>query len=96
MKLRDIVMTVKHKRKLKRTSLLISFPAVVMPLHVHMYIHTHNNHVVTCTHTHTLSALPKIVTNGYKALNLQYFFTCGHDEVRAWTIMVRLLAVQSH
>ena len=34
------------------------------------------------------SALPKIITNGYKALNLHYFFTCGHDEVRAWTIMV--------
>ena len=34
------------------------------------------------------SALPKIITNGYKTLNLHYFFTCGHDEVRAWTIMV--------
>ena len=34
------------------------------------------------------SALPKIIINGYKSLNLHYFFTCGHDEVRAWTIMV--------
>ena len=34
------------------------------------------------------SALSKIITTGYQALNLQYFFTCGHDEVRAWTIMV--------
>ena len=36
-----------------------------------------------------LSALEKIITTGYQALNLQRFFTCGHDEVRAWTIMVR-------
>ena len=34
------------------------------------------------------SSLSKIITTGYQALNLQYFFTCGHDEVRAWTIMV--------
>ena len=35
-----------------------------------------------------ISALPKIISNGYKALHLQYFFTCGSDEVKAWTIMV--------
>ena len=34
------------------------------------------------------SALPKIISYGYKALHLQYFFTCGSDEVKAWTIMV--------
>jgi len=34
----------------------------------------------------TTSALPKIVTTGYKALQLIYFFTAGSDEVRAWTI----------
>ena len=27
--------------------------------------------------------------NGYKALNLQYFFTSGKDEVKAWTVQVR-------
>ncbi|XP_071792196.1 obg-like ATPase 1 [Asterias amurensis] len=32
------------------------------------------------------SALNKIITTGYKALQLMYFFTAGHDEVRAWTI----------
>lgn len=32
------------------------------------------------------SALPKIVVSGYQALQLQYFFTAGPDEVRAWTI----------
>ena len=35
------------------------------------------------------SALNKIITTGYKALQLMYFFTAGHDEVRAWTIQVR-------
>ena len=35
-----------------------------------------------------LSALGKIIATGYQTLNLQCFFTCGHDEVRAWTIMV--------
>lgn len=36
------------------------------------------------------SALDKIVKTGYKALQLEYFFTCGKDEVRAWTIQVSL------
>ena len=36
------------------------------------------------------SALSKIVTTGFKALQLQYFFTAGKDEVKAWTILVRL------
>ncbi|CAG8697250.1 14503_t:CDS:2, partial [Ambispora leptoticha] len=34
----------------------------------------------------TQSALPKIIVAGYQALQLMYFFTCGPDEVRAWTI----------
>jgi len=34
----------------------------------------------------TTSALSKIITTGFKALGLQYFFTVGADEVRAWTI----------
>lgn len=32
------------------------------------------------------SALPKILNQGYKCLQLIYFFTCGEDEVRCWTI----------
>ncbi|KNC86691.1 obg-like ATPase 1 [Sphaeroforma arctica JP610] len=32
------------------------------------------------------SALPKIIKAAYKSLRLQYFFTAGPDEVRAWTI----------
>ncbi|KAG0737703.1 hypothetical protein G6F16_010507 [Rhizopus arrhizus] len=32
------------------------------------------------------SVLPKIIVNGYAALQLIYFFTGGPDEVRAWTI----------
>lgn len=34
------------------------------------------------------SALSKIITNGFKALHLEYFFTAGADEVKAWTIKV--------
>lgn len=32
------------------------------------------------------SIIPKIITSGYKCLDLINFFTCGADEVRAWTI----------
>jgi obg-like ATPase 1 len=32
------------------------------------------------------SALPKILKQGYKCLQLIYFFTSGEDEVRCWTI----------
>lgn len=53
--------------------------------HTHTHMHTL---VTTYSLSHCHSALPKIITTGYKALNLQYFFTCGHDEVRAWTVMV--------
>jgi obg-like ATPase 1 len=42
-----------------------------------------------CTDNNVGSSLPKVIVNGYKALHLQYFFTCGPDEVRAWTIHVR-------
>jgi obg-like ATPase 1 len=36
----------------------------------------------------TQSALPRIIVAGYQTLQLMYFFTCGPDEVRAWTIRV--------
>merc|ERR1712098_1038255 len=36
--------------------------------------------------TKCTSILEKIVVQGYKALQLQYFFTAGEDEVKAWTI----------
>lgn len=41
------------------------------------------------------SALDKIVTTGFKALGLQYFFTAGPDEVKAWTIKKNSLAPQA-
>ncbi|CAD7950434.1 unnamed protein product [Amoebophrya sp. A120] len=34
----------------------------------------------------TDSQLDKIIKTGYSELNLMYFFTCGEDEVRAWTV----------
>ncbi|CAH1722178.1 obg-like ATPase 1 [Aphis gossypii] len=41
------------------------------------------------------SALDKIIVQGYKALQLQYFFTAGHDEVKAWTIQKGFKAPQA-
>ncbi|KAJ1553632.1 hypothetical protein HK096_007086 [Nowakowskiella sp. JEL0078] len=41
------------------------------------------------------SILPKIITTGYKALNLIYFFTAGEKEVRAWTVYNGALAPEA-
>jgi len=41
------------------------------------------------------SQLEKIIVAGYKALNLQYFFTGGPDEVKAWTIQAGTKAPQA-
>ena len=37
--------------------------------------------------------MEKIIVQGYKALGLQYFFTAGPDEVKAWTIQVKITNV---
>lgn len=34
----------------------------------------------------TDSSLDKIIKTGYTELNLMYFFTCGEDEVKSWTV----------
>jgi obg-like ATPase 1 len=34
------------------------------------------------------SQLPKVILAGYKALNLLRYFTCGPEEVRAWSVRV--------
>jgi len=41
------------------------------------------------------SAIPRIVKVGYRVLNLQYYFTAGEDEVRAWTIPAGALAPEA-
>ncbi|KAJ3643524.1 hypothetical protein Zmor_026228 [Zophobas morio] len=41
------------------------------------------------------SALDKIIVQGYKALQLEYFFTSGPDEVKAWTIQKGTKAPQA-
>ena len=41
------------------------------------------------------SALARIITTGYAALHLQYYFTAGADEVRAWTIRQGVKAPQA-
>jgi len=43
----------------------------------------------------TTSSLEKIVKTGYKALQLEYFFTSGKDEVKAWTIQKGTKAPQA-
>lgn len=40
----------------------------------------------------TSAGLTKIIQSGYSALSLQRYFTCGPDEVRAWTIREGLTA----
>lgn len=41
------------------------------------------------------SALDKIIVQGYKALQLEYFFTAGADEVKAWTVQKGTKAPQA-
>ena len=41
------------------------------------------------------SMLDKIIVTGYKALQLEYFFTAGVDEVKAWTIQKGTKAPQA-
>lgn len=36
------------------------------------------------------SQLPRVILGGYRSLQLIHYFTCGPDEVRAWTVRVRL------
>jgi obg-like ATPase 1 len=38
------------------------------------------------------TAMPKVTITGYKALKLIHYFTCGPDEVRAWTLKEGTLA----
>jgi len=43
----------------------------------------------------TTSGLDKMIIQGYKSLNLMYYFTCGPDEVKAWTIQKGTKAPQA-
>eukprot|EP00092_Neocalanus_flemingeri_P002716 GFUD01002909.1.p1 GENE.GFUD01002909.1~~GFUD01002909.1.p1 ORF type:complete len:401 (+),score=146.07 GFUD01002909.1:65-1267(+) len=45
--------------------------------------------------TKCTTILDKIIVQGYKALQLQYFFTAGPDEVKAWTIQKGCKAPQA-
>lgn len=49
----------------------------------------------TLKELNTTSALDKIIVQGYKALQLMYFFTCGPDECKAWTIQKGTKAPQA-
>jgi len=39
-----------------------------------------------CKEVNGQTVLPKIIKSGFSILQLQYFFTAGKDEVKAWTI----------
>jgi len=43
----------------------------------------------------TTGSLEKIIKTGYKILQLEYFFTSGKDEVKAWTIQKGTKAPQA-
>ncbi|XP_057371556.1 obg-like ATPase 1 isoform X2 [Daphnia carinata] len=48
-----------------------------------------------CEEKKTSSAFNKIIAQGYKSLNLMYFFTAGPNEVKAWTIQKGTKAPQA-
>ncbi|ELU09460.1 hypothetical protein CAPTEDRAFT_174827 [Capitella teleta] len=48
-----------------------------------------------CKEIGAQSNLQKIILMGYKALGLMYYFTCGEDEVKAWTIQKNTKAPQA-
>jgi len=52
-----------------------------------MDMETEEERKAYCEETKCTSVLEKIIVQGYKALQLQYFFTAGEDEVKAWTVM---------
>lgn len=58
-----------------------------MCAHVHPNPHLHPTRDRRYLVEHeTQSALPKIITTGFRAIHLIYFFTAGADEVKCWQI----------
>ena len=47
-----------------------------------------------CTEVGATSAIDKIVTTGFRAIQLIYFFTAGADEVKCWQIRKHTKAPQ--
>lgn len=41
------------------------------------------------------SSVEEIIKSGYKCLDLVYYFTCGEEEVRAWTLRANSKAPQA-
>jgi obg-like ATPase 1 len=48
-----------------------------------------------CTENKVESSLEKIIIQGYKSLNLMYYFTAGEKEVKAWPIQIGTKAPQA-
>ena len=53
-----------------------------------MDMETEEERKAYCEETKCTSILDKIVVQGYKALQLQYFFTAGEDEVTVGTLIM--------
>lgn len=51
-----------------------------------MDMETEEERKAYCEETKCTSVLEKIIVQGFKALQLQYFFTAGEDEVKAWIV----------
>merc|ERR1719486_1173272 len=60
-----------------------------------MEMETEEERAAYLEETKCTSVLEKIVVQGYKALQLQYFFTAGADEVKAWTVQKGAKAPQA-
>lgn len=58
-------------------------------------IEDENERNAYCKEIKCESVLDKIIVTGYKALQLEYFFTAGEDEVRAWIIQKGTKAPQA-
>lgn len=65
---------------------LVNISKIILALSL-IYFGRLSNNIVLDLHFY-FSVLDKIIVQGYKALQLQYFFTAGPDEVKAWTIQV--------
>jgi hypothetical protein len=63
-------------------------------VHTHIHTHTHRQYLeqpeadreAWAKEQGAPSALSKIITTGFKAIHLIYFFTAGADEVKCWQI----------
>lgn len=54
--------------------------------HCSAHVHAHCDHSYNVLQVVATSALSKIITTGFRSIQLIYFFTAGEDEVKCWQI----------